>query len=563
MKRIVRLFLGLVFAFSLISSAAWAEEIEFSGSRTLICSFDRSDLNNFIDGGSKSFEKVLKSLNLNNCEIETEKIDRELCVTISFPFNSLDEYEACMQEFLGYKPVIVYETDDDFIFAENFDSSEMLNFAETELINQDMLKELKFDRLLKVNTCSITINGNTYDTTDNFDVRDSDSVKFDRIDIITTGNDDGTFERVIKARIYGSNCTKTAMNTVKTYFDMAGAGAYSGGSGGTDFMAEVVIDAVNQYDLSKKTLIACGVTVRTIEKEIPQDNYVLVDCTEKIGVKKVLNEGGSYNYEFTFPEYYRNLQDVPPMNLLSGRNKLMYSGDEGIIKYRYHRGLKISSLTIITDLSDIMGNIVREITFTVPEETADLFDSDIMSALRDVQSMYPEASTYSENTGNDRLYILRIETRNPDIVSEITQETLNGESWIEYDTGFLPFKENRIAETIEVGEIIEDMIPVSQMETVYLLAEDSQIASSNASEYTYFDNIYSVLTGREADIEVTYTTMSVAFVGVVGAIGGLILIIVVIVLVIVLRGKKSRQSRPSKNDSYSNSYRGGNSGTFL
>lgn len=529
------------------------EDLRFEGSRTLVCTFDRSDLNNFIDGGSAAFEEMLKELDTNWSTCSIEKMKRDMKVTISFSFNSKDEYESRMKDLLGYRPVVIYQTSDNFIFAENFESGEMLNVVQNRLLSEGMLSELKFDSLLNVEVCTMILNGTEYTTTDNFDVRNNNSFKYDDLDIMTVAQNDGSFERTIKVGIKSDNLTAEIKNAVTNNFAASGDFVDKSGNG-ENFSAEVNIKAANNYELSRKTLLASGVTISTIENEIAEQDFVRVNCTEKIGIKKVVNESGDFTYDYTYPAYYKDLQIEEADKLSLTDNRIKYSGEEGKFEYSYQRGLKLFSLKIITKCDNIIKGIDRTIILAVPKETANVFDAKLSDALNLIKEKYKGTQTSSEIDGENKLYLIEYYSHKEQNIAEFTQSVLKGGCQIEYHNSLLPFSRNKIAENMRVGSIINNMIPVSEVECIYNLPKKSIISESGNVDYTFYDNEYSSVISASGTINIQYKTFNIIVIAV--AFATLLLFAVLIILVVIkikkkmVKIKSALMNKPNKNKKF-------------
>lgn len=505
-KYITSIFIILSLLF-LSAIAAYAEEVPFCGSRTLVCTFDRSDLNNFIDGGSKTFENILSETLPSWCSYEIEKQKRDMKITLCFSFDKRDEYETYMKQLLGYRPVIIYDPSESFKFVENFDSAQMFHFLQKQLLSNNMMKELKFDRLIKIENCMIDLNGKTYETKENFDVRDGNHIRFDELELVTTSNGDGGFERTIRAKIRKEHLIDSTKSAVWTNFKAAGE--ISNENKNSDNLdITVSIKAENQYELSKKTLLAAGLTVSTLETETPQKDFVLVDCMERIGVTKVLNEDGNFEYSFTYPQYYKNLSITESDTLSVHENQIRYSGEEGQFEYSYQRGLKLSALQVRTDYSNMFKGIERKIIFSIPLDTAKVFDEKILNTLYNVKTNDRKANISTDVEGENKTYCIAVHSRDSKKITEFTQKIIRGDNRIEYEKSMIPFQKNRISETIRVGKMIDDMIPIAEFELIYKLPDKTNLLSSNIEECSFYNNEYSTVLGSDATIDIEFNTIN-------------------------------------------------------
>lgn len=519
------------------TSGAFAEETAFAGERTLICTFDRSDISNFIDGGYHSFEEALNNIDKGRYHCDIEKLKREVKITISFSFESKDEYESYLKELLGYRPVVIYQTGESFIFAENFEAGEMLNIVQKNLLSENRLKELKFDSLLNVENCVISINGQDYETKQNFDVRNNDGVKYDDIKVISVAEDDGTFERTIKVTIDKDNLKSEIREAVISNFKAAGE-FKDNNEAGDNLSVQVFINAANQYELDMKTLLASGITVSRIESETMEEDFVNVECIEKLGIRKLLNEDATYSYEYTYPSYYKNLQIVADDNLFLNGNKVVYSGDYGKFEYSFQRGLKLSSLQVITKNNNLFKGIERTIIFSIPLETAKVFDEKMQNVLNNVKDKYKKAKITIDTEGENQTYSMIFASHKQQDICDFTQSLLKGRCRFKINSSLIPFKKNSITESIGVDNIIEDMVPVSEIEYIYRLPNHSKITMSKDENYTFYENEYSVVSNSDTVVNIQYTTFNtIVFI----CIAMITLTVLFIILWLIRKIKKRRQ----------------------
>jgi len=541
MRKLFIIFCVVMSFMCFSANGVFAEETTFSGERTLICTFDRSDLNNFVDGGYSSFQEALNEIDKSRYNCNIEKLKRDVKITLSFSFESKDEYESYLKELLGYRPVVIYQTGENFIFAENFEAGEMLNIVQKNLLSKNRLKELKFDSLLNVENCTMTLNSKSYETKQNFDVRGNNEFKYDDIDIISVAKNDGTFERTIKVNINKDNLTSAIRKAIIGNFKAAGD-FKDNNKEGDNLSVEVVIKAENQYDLDLKTLLASGITVSTIESETIGKDFVNVECIEKLGIKKLLNENGKYSYEYTYPNYYKNLKIVNADNLSLNDNKIVYSGDYGKFEYSFQRGLKLSSLKIQTNYDNSFKGIERTIVIGVPMETAEVFDDKIQNALKSIKDENRKAKIAITADGESKLYSIGLSSHKAEDISNFTQAVLRGNCQIEHNYSLLPLKKNSIMESIRVGNIVDNMVPISEVEHTYILPHNSKVIMSNNENYTFYENEYSIVTSANTMLNLEYSTFNIVVIGILF----LILIILILLIVLIIHKIKKRISNKTK-----------------
>lgn len=490
MRRKIHFILVFILFCIFVKITSVADEIPFKGSRTLVCVLDRSDINNFVDGGLEKFEQVLDENKIEWLDLKEEILDRDMKLTLTFSFENKLEYEERMRELLGYRPVIIYETGNDFILAENFDSGEILNFIQSKLLEENMLDEFNFSRLLSVQNCTLILNEKKYETTENFDIRNgTEKIQFDSMDIFTTANSDGSFERTINIMIKNGNWTDNIKTVIKNNFSKAGTVEEEDNTS-LDFAMQVKIQAKNQEELCRKTIIATGFTERLIEKEKAENEKKFVECEEHLGIDKVLRKDGVYNYDFIYPSYYQELQIQEKDSLSLEENELKYSGEDGKFSYSYYRGAKIEKIKISTDMSNLIKGTERKIQIRIPKSELDVFEDVIFEHLHQIKEERKHIKIEKELGEDYKEYSISCRSRKSEELQEFTEAVLRGNNRFSYVNRILPIRNGTLIDSITVGDIVPAMIPLSEMEIIYLFPNKTKIISSNDVEYQFNKNQY-------------------------------------------------------------------------
>lgn len=173
---------------------------DLSGIRIITCSISKQKIKSEINGN----EAALDSLIELNCpsELSHEKLDDEYNVIYKFvlSFGSKDEYIKKIENLLGFKPNIVFESPNSpftrgLIIKENFSSKDLLWWLEKIGKEKNLISSK--NEFLTENSAIVNYNGKTIETANFINVRDIEYLRIDKVSIATDINSDGTFKRNI------------------------------------------------------------------------------------------------------------------------------------------------------------------------------------------------------------------------------------------------------------------------------------------------------------------------------------------------------------------------------
>lgn len=83
----------------------FAEEAEFSGSRICAARIDSSDLENYIDGGRKGLDFVIRKIRPDWLSVDISMSEHDVIVTLKYDFASYQEYRNRTRQMQMHEPL--------------------------------------------------------------------------------------------------------------------------------------------------------------------------------------------------------------------------------------------------------------------------------------------------------------------------------------------------------------------------------------------------------------------------------------------------------------------------
>lgn len=139
---------------------------DFSGTRTMSCTFSSRDFNAYFKGSKEDLNKLIKESCPDSLTYTSSSDGENDTYTFYLRFSSLDDYKKKVSDLLNFSPDITYEYGDSpfvngLIYKENFTSKDLMTWLYTALyekkyIDKDSssdlwdLKQLRFPSLEKL-----------------------------------------------------------------------------------------------------------------------------------------------------------------------------------------------------------------------------------------------------------------------------------------------------------------------------------------------------------------------------------------------------------------------------
>lgn len=475
-KLIVIIIICLILAVNLLSSASFqvsaAEEKTFTGTRLVEYSVDKSDIDNFIDGGKAAFDLILRANTPEWVEYQISSKGRDMWLCLQFDFESYEDYSIKLSELLTYSPSVVYSTDNQLLLLESHSAIELLNYFQGVLFSRGCIDEKRLDEMFEIEKNEILVNSAAYQSQERISIRpENDSIiKFDSLDILTTNSEDGSFARKITVNINNSNAE--AEDMLLSRFDEIGTIETNDNS---EEELEISVDFVanNQTELIEKTMTCLGTATSILEKqEFLDESTVSVERIEFFDLESLMNEEGQFNYSHTYSAHTSNIIENDDNVYVSGSTVSARNTSEIICQYQ--RAFKFSSIEIYTDLSNFFGKLKRTITFTVPTDIAPDYHSAIKNEFQNRLIKGSVFNIYDE--GGKRYYEITFSSFFANELSEFNNAIVNANRNIKYSNSWIPFGNSSIKEQIEFDDIFAGTIPPDEFTVSYKLPTISSVS---------------------------------------------------------------------------------------
>lgn len=509
MKIKTGIILILILAASITGRVSAMEQADFTGVRTTICRISQSDLDNYVSGGRTSLEMLLSRNQQEWLSYGITSQERELLISLSFSFESYEDYEEKISILMKAVPVTTYGKEGQ-AYIENFSPEELFEFLNYSMKEYEMVDETDFIDFLEVHSDNIELNGETYSGTDIRPQANAREIFFDSIDVDTEKDENGSWTRTIQMGVSDEQ-SDTIFSELEQRCEQCGVSFESGRRTGT-----MSFSAQSETELIEKTMTVLQTTVNIRHFRYYQENGTVRNETkENIDVEPLLEKEGEFSYRLELPETYEDLSaafQTPAADVSDGttededtektrvyENVISYSGKAGKVKYYFNEEMMFDRIVVQTDLSDEMAAIVRTATFVVSgsieEGCHEKIKDGLTQKFRDGYSM----RIYEEN--GDQYYEVQFQSWFMRDIRDFTESILGVENdSLQIDRKVFPFSESRIEETFSLPQR-EVKTYSGDIEMIYILP--SQAYSEEIYENS--QSIKTVLGGTETEYRGDYT----------------------------------------------------------
>lgn len=105
----------------------------FQGERSITYAVDISMLSNYFNGGRSALDVYMRASKPNWLRVAYQTEAKNLLITLSFPFDSKEDYSEKIFQMSGREAVIFYTDSSPISYAENIVSIELLNFLKAAI----------------------------------------------------------------------------------------------------------------------------------------------------------------------------------------------------------------------------------------------------------------------------------------------------------------------------------------------------------------------------------------------------------------------------------------------
>lgn len=538
--KIIFMFLVIVAIFSIPKNVE-ASSSEFSGSRTTVMQIDKSDLELYISGGRSMFELVLRENASSWFEYNIESENNTVTFTFSFDFSTYDEYVERLTVLLTNEPVIISE---DGGIVENFKSIDLINFIEYNLEVDEMIIDTKVKDLFSVSSSTLVLNGETYETQDAIDTRNSSKItQYRNIEISTVVESSSSISRTIILQVLNDDqeVRDAKISNLVKKFESVGDVSSEGDK------ITVILEAKSFNELIKQTMEVLQVSVQiTRSQSYLQKDSVKTKFEEYIDIENLLEENGNLKYTITFPSDYTNLskedEDDETITINEEENSVCVENFENTITLNYEGKFEFSDFIIETDLSNESGKITRKIILVAPSNVAASYNDTIKESLSFLLVQGMTLNVYDMETF--RYYSIEFSSLTLSRLKEKTSYILGTENTISFSNKRIGLMTSVFSEKIEYENFVEDMVIPSSVTLKYIVPTNSKNVATSLNSEEVQENVCSITVenGTEIELEFKYMNKTYSLIMLV-----IIIIIVILVIIIIRKLKKGLSKKMKKN----------------
>lgn len=443
-------------------------EGDFSGNRRVVFTADRSDLENFIDGGRSSLELLLRRSRPDWLSYDLSADGRQADLEFSFSFGSRAEYEERFEELAGMPPTLFVSGEEEELLLEGCPAQQMLNFLQAQMELAGCLDERELWELFTVKENEMEREGRRLQSDSSCLAvypKSERPVALKGLELFTEGMEDGTFHREIKARVEAGENQESRVRKLSRFFEAAGKPKSQEGADGS-WEVEVEFDAENQNQLSEKTMACLHVPASIAESQRwVEGNTVEVRRREWIDWKALLGQEGGFRYAYQYPSDYREVTAVKEETQVE--NGLIAAADVTQIDCSYERNFNFSLVEVETDLSGIWGIITRTIRLKIPAQVVLEGDLDIRRELE--KRLRPGTVMDIYDEGGMRCYELSFSSGRTKDVDGFTSEILGDSCGFDCRRTRWPWQKTSIEERVPGSGILEEDCAPGQVRYEYRL----------------------------------------------------------------------------------------------
>ena len=472
--KILSLILSLILTICIFPFSVVADNdtpTDFCGTRKIVFIADGSDVENFISGGRSALELALRKNAPNWLDFDVSGDTRDVSITLSFNFSSFSSYKKKTALLLTYEPIIFYSDFMGITLVERHDVHELLGFISQALDTESSNSEKNLSEIFTVNSNVISFGSEEISIGSPTNIRPDDAAVniYEKLNIHTFANENGSFSRRITASVAAQH--STVKDNFKEY------GKFIEGENGefsVEFSAKSFEDLINTTKNAIK-----GIVVGESKTVYNGKGEYSIGFNESFDLEGILAKDGSFSYAFVCPDSSTSVtSDVTSAEIADNTVSVHGIAD---IALSYKSPVKLSSINISTDMSNVLGKIARKITLKMPLDFAEDAHETLMKSL---SKELPDGITLTVwDDDTDRIYEYSFNAYSIDELSELTKSVVNGKSNIDKNNSPAPFSSGIYSESIYVGKLVDGFNLASNNITVsYYLGNGEIIKAKKASD---------------------------------------------------------------------------------
>ena len=330
----------------------------FSGTRTMTCTFSTSDFQHFFNGSQKDLDQTIKDTCPSQLSYKKTSDDRDTIYTFSLKFSSLDDYREKVGKILNFSPKITWQYGDSpfvsgLIYQENFSSTDLMTWLYTALYEENYVDKDSAEQLLDLKETTISAAGKTYTTANKISIDEMSYRELSSIEIETVPQKDGSLKRTISFYIPRNTLEQNSGKIEKYFKDQDPS--WSNWSDGKILNITFTADQFSDLSAKTRSVLHSDSSYGTYTVNCKEDDPFSFDLTyrESLDFSNFIQKNGKVPVTYTFDGKKILDDDVKTKSL-----EFSSSGKQEIDSYQI--------ITIWNSASDIR----RKFSFTfVPSGT--------------------------------------------------------------------------------------------------------------------------------------------------------------------------------------------------
>ena len=527
-KYIFIILLSLIALITFVTPIYAESEKDFKGTRSIAVAVDLSDLDNYVNGGRTYLEAMIRTSSVDWLNYSTSVEDMNLVISISFDFDSFDDYYEKVTYMLGYEPTII---NNENMYVESFSTLEMINYFLDDMQENNLYNlETSEMNLFSEVSSNITFDtGTTYESK-NQRINESDNQYeniFKSLEVTTTYNEN--YEREISLQLdsFGEKDKKNYQELIKKRCDDLGVECKIDDKGSIEFT--INFEAKTENELSYYTMnilnIASGITTK---QDYRKGGKIKVTFSEFIDIDTLLTEDGTFKYSFTGKDYYKMLgaTDDEAEGYSEKDSTEYYSGRENTVSFEYSIPFEFEKITIITDLSNNYGKITRTIRMSTNISIAENMHEKIKESLTKVLQDGMTLNIYDE--GSKRNYDIVFSGFSTNKINNMTSKLVNGTSDLEVKSKIFPFLWSSVEDKIEISKICDLVEHYNNINLEYVFKSGTEIKDYEGNTYI---------------IEANSTQFSFKYLDIEKIVIICLVIIIILIIIIIIKKKIGKNKK--------------------
>lgn len=309
----------------------------FSGTRTMSCTFSSRDFQRYFDGTQKDLDQTIEDSCPSQLTYKRTSDGGNYIYTFSLSFSSLDDYQEKVEKILNFAPKVTWQYGDSpfvsgLIYKENFSSTDLMTWLYTALYEKGYVDQDSAEQFMDLKETTITVMGKTYTTDNKISIDEMNYTELSSISMETETQDDGSLKRKISfyipQKVLDQNTGK-----IEAYFKDSDP-SWSSWKNGRILNITVLADSLT--DLSAKT------------REVLHSDSSYGTCSVSSAKDNPFGFRMNYRESLDFSQFIQKKGTVPVTYTFDGKEVLDDAVKSKSLEFTGEYAQPISSYDIIT-----------------------------------------------------------------------------------------------------------------------------------------------------------------------------------------------------------------------